>query len=449
MPPRQARLVLLGEDGENPPEDLPKYIPLDKERTTVGRSRSADLTLDSIAYPCTLSRVHVVIWRRKESEEGDIEEYSWWVTDCGSLNGTFINCTKVKEERLHDGDTLTLGGGAGLEEGERSDCLASDLVFRFESPDNIMPFATKTTSETNESSNSNNSNSALASRDPNVQRQRTEDRPKTAAVSSNNLNGSSRRSKRLNMSPGQKDDEKDDDESFDGSSSRGSNNSGVKNKSAKRQKLSRKTTVEDEAELQLNNNLKDEFKCAVCQDFFVEANTLTCGHTYCYSCIVEWFARNQRCPTCRTQCCSRPVKSNALDCAVQHIVKSNPQTAHEYATRLEKAKRSRESRRKSLESLAQRIDQAKNGGNQFLSINHEWDEDEQTTFDTGVNNYRGVAREEYCRATGLTEEFLELATLDQLQLTAKNVRLNTFGTTNEGIDATALRRRLHMFIMFG
>ena len=25
MPPRQARLVLLGEDGENPPEDLPKF----------------------------------------------------------------------------------------------------------------------------------------------------------------------------------------------------------------------------------------------------------------------------------------------------------------------------------------------------------------------------------------------------------------------------------------
>jgi hypothetical protein len=64
MPTQHARLVLLGEDGENPPEELPKYIQLDKERTTVGRSRSADLTLDSITYPCTLSRLHVVLWRR-------------------------------------------------------------------------------------------------------------------------------------------------------------------------------------------------------------------------------------------------------------------------------------------------------------------------------------------------------------------------------------------------
>ena len=447
MPPRQARLVLLGEDGENPPEDLPKYIPLDKERTTVGRSRSADLTLDSIAYPCTLSRVHVVIWRRKESEEDDIEEYSWWVTDCGSLNGTFINCTKVKEERLHDGDTLTLGGGAGLEEGERSDCLASDLVFRFESPDNIMPLVTSKASDgagVDKYSNANSGN-PLAPRDPNVQRLRTADRPKTAAVSS--LNGSSRRSKRLNMSPEGKDAESGD--ATDNSGRNSSDGGGSKNKSAKRQKTSRQQKTLTEQELKLNDNLKDEFKCAICQDFFIEANTLACGHTYCYSCIMEWFARSQRCPTCRAPCCSRPVKSNALDCAVQHIVKSDPQMAHEYSIRLEKAKRSRESRKKSLESLAQRIEQAKSGGNQFLSINHEWDEDEQTTFEAGVNNYRGVAREEYCRATGLTEQFLEVATLNQLQQTARNVRLNTFNSTGDGIDATALRRRLHMFIMFG
>ena len=134
-----------------------------------------------------------MIWRRKESKEEHIEEYSWWVTDCGSLNGTFINCTKVKEERLHDGDTLTLGGGAGLEEGERSDCLASDLVFRFESPDNIMPLVTSKASDgagVDKNSNANSGN-PLAPRDPNVQRVRTADRPKTAAVSS--LNGSSRR----------------------------------------------------------------------------------------------------------------------------------------------------------------------------------------------------------------------------------------------------------------
>ena len=39
---------------------------------------------------------------------------------------------KVSDSEIHDGETLTLGGGAGLQPGERSDLLASDLVFRFE-----------------------------------------------------------------------------------------------------------------------------------------------------------------------------------------------------------------------------------------------------------------------------------------------------------------------------
>jgi hypothetical protein len=140
----------------------------------------------------------------------------------------------------------------------------------------------------------------------------------------------------------------------------------------------------------------------------------------------------------------RPVKSNALDCAVRHIVKCDPQVCKEYEKRLQKASRDKASRRRSLESLAKRIRETKDGDHQFLRITEDWEEDDRVTFDSGVNNYRGVAREEYCRATGLTEQFLELATLEDLTRTARNVRL-----TNGGMDASALRRRLHMFIMFG
>ena len=48
---KYARLVILGEDGENPPQDMPPYFLLTKERTTIGRSRTADMTMDSEAYP--------------------------------------------------------------------------------------------------------------------------------------------------------------------------------------------------------------------------------------------------------------------------------------------------------------------------------------------------------------------------------------------------------------
>jgi hypothetical protein len=350
------------------------------------------------------------------------------------LNGTFINFVKVKEEQLQDGDTLTLGGGAGLEEGERSDCLASDLVFRFEAPDENMPLSAPHV----------HAPTALNSLDPNVISAPTpeRERPKTASAPNGPSSesgaaslGDSSLGKRLNEIHVKPDDGVVPPEKEDSTSN-------------KRQRVSRSPVEEDKANVELNANLKDEFKCAVCQDFFVQATTLNCGHTFCNSCITEWFSRSQKCPTCRTQCSSRPVNSNALDCAVRHIVRSDPQTSREYEVRLDKAAREKASQRRSLESLAKRIESAKEGDNQFLRITTEWNEEERVTFDSGVNNYRGIAREEYCRATGLTEEFLEVATVHELALVARNVRLSG-QHHRESTDSSVLRRRLHMFIMFG
>jgi len=123
-----ARLVLLGEDGENPPAGVPSLILLTEERTTIGRSRTADITMDSVRYPMTLSRSHLCIWREYISSGN----YQWHVCDLNALNGTFIGCVKVGDSVINDGEILTIGGGAGLELSERSDLLASDLVFRFE-----------------------------------------------------------------------------------------------------------------------------------------------------------------------------------------------------------------------------------------------------------------------------------------------------------------------------
>ena len=49
-------------------------------------------------------------------------------------------------------------------------------------------------------------------------------------------------------------------------------------KGNKRQRVSRSPLPQDRLDVELNNNLKDEFKCAVCQDFFIESTTLNCGH---------------------------------------------------------------------------------------------------------------------------------------------------------------------------
>ena len=46
--------------------------------------------------------------------------------------------------------------------------------------------------------------------------------------------------------------------------------------------------------------IKENLQCAVCNEVFVEATALTCGHTFCLFCITEWKKRKSSCPVCRT-----------------------------------------------------------------------------------------------------------------------------------------------------
>ncbi|KAH8815252.1 hypothetical protein F5884DRAFT_171199 [Xylogone sp. PMI_703] len=44
--------------------------------------------------------------------------------------------------------------------------------------------------------------------------------------------------------------------------------------------------------------------CSICDQLLYEPWTLSCGHTYCYSCLCNWFVPNRRkktCPECRTK----------------------------------------------------------------------------------------------------------------------------------------------------
>ncbi len=69
---------------------------LDGDRMTVGRRPDADLFLDDV----TVSRDHAVIVRR-----GD----NYFLDDCGSLNGTYVNRQRIESHRLGDGDELQIG----------------------------------------------------------------------------------------------------------------------------------------------------------------------------------------------------------------------------------------------------------------------------------------------------------------------------------------------------
>jgi len=71
-------------------------IHLDSDQITIGRHPDSDIFLDDV----TVSRRHAEVRRVGASFQ---------VADAGSLNGTYVNQTRVEQEQLSDGDEVQVG----------------------------------------------------------------------------------------------------------------------------------------------------------------------------------------------------------------------------------------------------------------------------------------------------------------------------------------------------
>jgi len=71
-------------------------FPLKGAATTIGRSPGNDIFLDDI----TVSRNHAVIEKRNDGN---------YIKDQDSLNGTYVNRSRVETQKLFDGDLLQIG----------------------------------------------------------------------------------------------------------------------------------------------------------------------------------------------------------------------------------------------------------------------------------------------------------------------------------------------------
>jgi pSer/pThr/pTyr-binding forkhead associated (FHA) protein len=89
--PRGAALVIRAGGGR-----AGESFSLQGDRLTVGRRPDSDIFLDDI----TVSRDHAVIVRRGSD---------YFLDDCGSLNGTYVNRSRIESHRLTDGDELQIG----------------------------------------------------------------------------------------------------------------------------------------------------------------------------------------------------------------------------------------------------------------------------------------------------------------------------------------------------
>jgi hypothetical protein len=69
---------------------------IDGERMSIGRRPECEVFLDDV----TVSRDHALLIRRGEH---------WYLDDCGSLNGTYVNRSRIESHRLEEGDEVQIG----------------------------------------------------------------------------------------------------------------------------------------------------------------------------------------------------------------------------------------------------------------------------------------------------------------------------------------------------
>ncbi|OHS97691.1 FHA domain containing protein [Tritrichomonas foetus] len=88
----------------------PPYILLQHRKTVIGRH--GDVIMDTVTGK-EISKFHAIITHHNQRAHS-----IWMLEDNLSLNGTFVNCRKIKRQILNEGDEVVFGGGSGFSYGD-------------------------------------------------------------------------------------------------------------------------------------------------------------------------------------------------------------------------------------------------------------------------------------------------------------------------------------------
>jgi len=223
------------------------------------------------------------------------------------------------------------------------------------------------------------------------------------------------------------------------------------------QEVARQVSARSPSSKRTLDSLGCELVCAICQQFFVEAATVECGHSFCRMCIENWLKTKLSCPVCRHAIEKPPIASLCLDKAVRAVLEitQEEETVQELMERKKQACMARENEcfaQTCLETLFQKAVQQ---GVRVVHISKHWSPREQQRFLCGIERHQGVAREAYCKVVGLTHEWVGRATMDELLVAVSNVQLRDMEhrprSQNDWKESCILkvRSRLEMYIRYG
>eukprot|EP00743_Colponemidia_sp_Colp-15_P014480 GILK01017150.1.p1 GENE.GILK01017150.1~~GILK01017150.1.p1 ORF type:complete len:490 (+),score=96.71 GILK01017150.1:62-1531(+) len=469
-----AHLILVST--VTPSTSIPDIVHLQASKSAlrIGRSKEMDVRLDSTRVPRMISRLHASVMVNRTGDS-----YSFSIVDEESINGLYVNGTKIKTAFLRHGDLIIFGR-------EQKD---SEFIYQFEecnalttrshkrkkdsslslanppptssivptsaeqndkkdgaclSPDAKRP-KIATEIETSKTSSSSQPVPALAETDLTAKFAELERKQQELAE----------RERRMHEAAAQLELQLRDQEAqkvamqlkIQESEEREQRERAEKEKEREKERIETQLKLSQERQAHLEE-LENELMCSICHDWLVVACTLECSHTFCRECLESWMKHKRfECPSCRAIISKEPLRNRTLDQIAQKSFKKGSPEEVEYRNRItlsDQAFASREKEKKDLQAI---VDKAVASGRGFMSIRDSWTADEKKLFKAGVQQYEGPTRAVYCATTGLTSDFLAGASPAELAVAARNVGFDA--ETLWTLTAAQLKGRLFVFTKYG
>ncbi|CAI5758359.1 unnamed protein product [Candida verbasci] len=70
----------------------------------------------------------------------------------------------------------------------------------------------------------------------------------------------------------------------------------------------------------LLSKLYSNIECSICSDIMIIPVSIECGHSFCYSCLLEWFKNKLTCPTCRFKIKNKPIINLKLKDICKNVI---------------------------------------------------------------------------------------------------------------------------------
>eukprot|EP01135_Chromosphaera_perkinsii_P012168 Nk52_evm6s2604 gene=Nk52_evmTU6s2604 len=179
----------------------------------------------------------------------------------------------------------------------------------------------------------------------------------------------------------------------------------------------------------------NELSCTICQELQVNPHTLTCSHSFCHKCIVEWLFRKKECPICRTPVEGEPRKSIVLqNLSTRAGASLTGEDKENWEAKVEEDKTAQ---RKS-QMLEKMLNKIQNKRFARIKSKTPWTEKELKSFEKGLKMFTGPCRAKYVALVGLTPDVVRNSSGNSLRRMLTNIGR----APNANDNSAALREQL-------